>query len=106
MIDPGRLRYRFRLEAPVDADDGEGGVTRAYQAIAPFWAEMMPLSLAQGIEDGARESRATHRLVLRALPGLTIDHRLRLGDERLFRILAFRDEPDRMQRLLVEEVLP
>lgn len=104
MRDPGRLRYRFALETPVDVEDGAGGFERCYNPIGSFWADMVPASFNEDVDDQARASRATHRLRARALKQLTIDHRLRLGADRLFRILAIRDEFPGLINILVEEL--
>lgn len=106
MSDPGRLRYRFDLEAPVDVDDGAGGVERTYALIGRLWAAMTPLSLTQQVSDGARESRATHRLRLREGMAVSLDHRLRLGADRLFRVLAHRDAEPGYRLIMVEEIQP
>lgn len=106
MSDPGRLRYRFVLEAAADLDDGAGGVVRTFTPAGAFWADMTPLGLTKRVSDGALESRATHHLRLRNGPALSLDHRLRLGADRLFRILAHRAAEPGYQLILVEEIQP
>lgn len=44
MSDPGRLNRRLVLEAPVETDDGAGGVTRGFAAVATLWASVVPIS--------------------------------------------------------------
>lgn len=104
MSNPGGLRYRFAVEAPVDGDDGSGGLVRTYQHQSSLWAAMTPVSFSEQVIDGARAGRATHRLRIRAGAVLSLDHRLRLGADRLFRILAYRDGEPGYRLLLVEEL--
>jgi len=104
--DPGRLRHRFVLEAASDLDDGAGGVVRTFTPAGALWADMTPLGLATRFSDGALESRATHHLRLRNGPAVSLDHRLRLGGDRLFRILAHRSAEPGYRLILVEEIQP
>lgn len=106
MSNPGDLRHRFILEAPNDIPDGGGGAQRSYQMIATFWAQLTPFSLNQRTEDGARQSRATHRLRLRARQDVTTEHRLRLGTDRLFEVLAYRHEEPGYMSILIAEIRP
>ena len=103
MSNPGRLRHRFTLEAPVDTPDGAGGAERNYVAVASFWGRLDPASLNNRTIDETQQSRATHRLTLRARDDLTTEHRLRLGAQRQFRLLAFRDGVAGYMEALVEE---
>ena len=53
MTAPGDLNRRLALQAPVEADDGEGGVTRNYQTVTTLWAQVVPLA---GLADVAADS--------------------------------------------------
>ena len=44
MTQPGELDRRLTLEAPVETDDGAGGVTRSYQTVTTLWAAVAPVS--------------------------------------------------------------
>jgi SPP1 family predicted phage head-tail adaptor len=94
MSDPGKLRHRLVLEAPVEADDGAGGVTRSYEAVATVWAAIAPVALAEQVAAEALGTKLTHRIVVRAGLELTPRHRFTLG-ARVFRILGIRDPDER-----------
>ncbi len=38
-----RLSERVRIEQPVHADDGQGGIVPAWELVAEVWAEITPL---------------------------------------------------------------
>ena len=44
MTVPGDLSRRLALEAPVETDDGAGGVTRRYDFVTKLWAQAVPRS--------------------------------------------------------------
>jgi SPP1 family predicted phage head-tail adaptor len=91
-IDPGALRHRLTLQAPVETPDGAGGVARNYATVATLWAAVTPV-LAQGtVEADAFASSVTHRITIRARGDVSTRHRLCEGT-RIFRIVATRD-PD------------
>jgi len=104
MSAPGRLRHRLVLEAPVETDDGAGGVLRAYENLATVWAAIEPLGLAEQVAAEALGARLTHRIVVRVGFDLTLRHRFKLG-ERTFRIAAIRDpdESGRFREISAEE---
>lgn len=107
MIDPGLLRSRLAVEAPMETDDGAGGVSRSYETIATVWAEVTPVSAARAIEAERTGARVTHRIAIRYFGGITTKHRLRDGD-RLFRIVSLRDRDGRKRFLSIEaeELVP
>ena len=104
MSDPGKLRHRLVLEAPAEADDGAGGVVRAYDNIATVWAAIMPVALSEQIAAEALGARLTHRIVFRAGVDVTTRHRFKLGS-RVFRVVAIRDpdETGRFHEIHAEE---
>jgi SPP1 family predicted phage head-tail adaptor len=87
---PGRLDRRLALEAPVESDDGAGGVARSYEMVAALWAQVSPLAAHARADADSAGVVVTHRIVLRARPNITTRHRLRDG-ARLFRIVALRE---------------
>jgi SPP1 family predicted phage head-tail adaptor len=90
MIDPGELNHRLVLEAPVEAPDGAGGVTRSYQSVATLWAAVAPVSARGDVSAADLGATVTHRVVVRAGPDITTRHRLRDG-ARVLRIVALKD---------------
>lgn len=90
MIDPGRLRRRLVLEAPVETADDTGGVEVAYTAVATVWGAVSPRRALEAVEADAAGADVSYRIVVRAGPEITTRHRLRLGT-RVFRIAGVRD---------------
>jgi SPP1 family predicted phage head-tail adaptor len=104
MSDPGKLRHRLVLEAPVETDDGAGGVTRSYENVATIWAAITPLGLDEQIAAEATGARLTHRIVIRTGFDVSTRHRFTLG-ARTFRIVGVRDpdESGRFREITAEE---
>jgi head-tail adaptor len=97
MTDPGRLKTRLAIEAPAEADDGQGGVTRSYTPVATVWAAVTPVPLrASGgtVEAGAAGASVRYRIILRSNVALTLHHRL-VDGARVYRIASIRDLDDR-----------
>jgi head-tail adaptor len=97
MIDPGRLKTRLLVQAPLETDDGQGGVTRSYTTLATVWAAVTPLAARGGganVEAGAEGAVVKYRILLRSNFSLTLQHRL-VDGARIYRIAAIRDADDR-----------
>jgi SPP1 family predicted phage head-tail adaptor len=101
MTDPGELRERLVLEAPVETPDGAGGAVRGFATLATVWASLTP-SGARGdfVADDAGAT-VTHRIVIRVRTDLTTRHRVR-KDARIFRIVSLRDLDGGGRFLLIE----
>src|ERR1700710_3030430 len=97
MIDPGRLKTRLQIQAPVETDDGQGGVARSFATLTTAWAEVTPQA-ARGsgadVQAGAEGATVKYRILLRSNFILTLQHRL-LDGARIYRITAIRDADDR-----------
>jgi SPP1 family predicted phage head-tail adaptor len=94
VIDSGALDRRLVLEAPVEADDGAGGVTRGYEAMTTLWAQVTPVRARSEAAADSLAALVTHRIVIRAPRTITTLNRFRDGT-RIFRIAAFRETADR-----------
>ena len=94
MTRAGELNRRLVLEAPIETDDGAGGVTRAYIALATVWAQVVPQSMRADLSAQALGAAEFFRIVLRRRDGITGAHRFREG-ERVYRIVAARESADR-----------
>jgi SPP1 family predicted phage head-tail adaptor len=94
MIDPGSLNRRLTLEAPVESDDGSGGVNRTFATVATLWAEVTPVAAREAVEAGALGVTVTHRIGIRTNADITLRHRFRDG-VRVFRIVAVRERGNR-----------
>ena len=94
MTAPGDLNRRLALEAPVDIDDGAGGVTRSYGAVTTLWAQVTPLSGGLDVAAASLGSTLRVRIIIRMRSNITVRHRLR-EDVRIYRIRSLRQRPDR-----------
>jgi head-tail adaptor len=97
MIDPGKLKTRLQVQAPVETDDGQGGVTRSYTTLTTAWAQVTPFSARGGganVEADAEGATVRYRILLRSNFVLTLQHRL-VDGARIYRIAAIRDAGDR-----------
>jgi head-tail adaptor len=97
MIDPGKLKTRLQIQAPVETDDGQGGVDRSYATLTTAWAQVTPFSARGGgadVEADAEGATVKYRIILRSNLILTLQHRL-VDGARIFRIGAIRDADDR-----------
>lgn len=94
MKNPGRMKTRLVVEAPVESDDGQGGVLRSHGPVATVWAAVMPDRVQHGVDADADGAVVTLRIVLRGGLGLTLRHRLVDGG-RIYRITALSDSADR-----------
>lgn len=90
----GELNRRLTLEAPVETNDGAGGVVRGYQAVATLWAQVAPLRARGDVAADSLGAVVTHRIVIRTPRVVSTLHRLRDG-ERTFRIVSYRETADR-----------
>jgi head-tail adaptor len=97
MIDPGQLKTRLQVQAPVETDDGQGGVARSYTTLTTAWAQVMPVSARGGgtdVQADAEGATVKYRILLRSNFSLTLQHRL-VDGARIYRIAAIRDADDR-----------
>jgi SPP1 family predicted phage head-tail adaptor len=101
MTNPGLLRHRLVLEAPVESADGAGGVIRSFDPVATLWAEVTPILAARAIEAERPGARITHRIGIRFADDITTQHRFRDG-ARVFRIVSLRDRDGRRRFLAID----
>ena len=94
MTDIGELNRRLTLQAPVESDDGAGGVVRSYENAAVLWAKVAPLSARADVAADSLGGALRTRIVVRARDDVTTRHRLVDGG-RIYRVLAARRSADR-----------
>lgn len=97
MIDPGKLKTRLQVQAPIETADGQGGVVRSYTTQATAWAQVTPLAARGGgteVEADAEGATVKYRIIMRSNFVLTLQHRL-VDGPRIYRIAAIRDHDDR-----------
>jgi SPP1 family predicted phage head-tail adaptor len=88
------LDRRLVLEAPVEADDGAGGIVRSFETVATLWANVTPVRMRADIAADSLAALVTHRIVVRAPRTITTLNRFRDGT-RIFRVVAVRETADR-----------
>jgi SPP1 family predicted phage head-tail adaptor len=91
---PGDLNRRIVLEAPVESNDGAGGVTRSYGIVTTLWAQVVPLSGGPDVAAGSFGSTLRYRITIRMRSDITVRHQLREG-ARIYRIRTLRQSADR-----------
>jgi SPP1 family predicted phage head-tail adaptor len=103
----GDLRFRLTIEAPVETDDGAGGVARAWEAVGDVWAAIEPLSMDEKTIADRETALLKYRVTLRKRGDLSAANRFRFGS-RLLAIRALRDPDERGEFLecLIEEERP
>lgn len=94
MIDSGRLKTRLVIEAPIEADDGQGGVVRSHGAVATVWAAVLPARMNRQQEADADGALVHLRIILRHGFALTLRHRF-IDGAKVYRIVALREIDDR-----------
>lgn len=94
MTGAGDLNRRLLLEAPVETDDGAGGVTLLYDVVTVLWAQVLPLSATASVTAGNAGAAVRHRIIVRARSDITTRHRFQDGT-RIYRIVAARPTADR-----------
>ncbi len=88
------LNRRLVLEAPAEASDGEGGVTRLYDVVTTLWAQVLPVSARADVAADSLGAALRTTIVIRMRSDLTTRHRL-LDGARVYRILSLRASADR-----------
>ena len=94
MTASGDLNRRLVLEAPAEADDGTGGVSRLYDVVTTLWAKVVPRSAVSSTAADRVGAVVRYRVVVRARPDITIKHRFQDGAH-IYAIIAVRPSTDR-----------
>jgi SPP1 family predicted phage head-tail adaptor len=98
-IDPGAFRTELALEEAVPVADGAGGHAEDWQEVATVFARLEPVAARERIGADQLLERITHRITLRARPGLSAGMRFRRNGRR-FLVVTVHD-PDETGRYLV-----
>jgi SPP1 family predicted phage head-tail adaptor len=94
MTAPGDLNRRLVLQAPVETDDGAGGVTRTYTTVTTLCAQVVPQSARADVEADSLGGALGCTIVIRYRDDVTTRHLFADG-ERTYRVLAARQSADR-----------
>ncbi len=90
----GKLNRRLVLQAPVESDDGEGGVSRTNQTVTTLWAQLLPFGAVADIAAGSLGAALRYRIVVRARDDVTTRHRF-LDGTHVYRVIAAHLSADR-----------
>jgi head-tail adaptor len=93
VIGAGRLKTRLVIMAPMEADDGQGGVTRGFAAAATVWAAVLPGRGRRTVAADAVAAVVGVRILLRNAVALSLQHRLVDGDK-TYSIASLREIDD------------
>ena len=77
VLDPGALATRLQLQGAEDAPDGQGGASRTWTTVAAVWGRVEPVSASARELAGQAGQVVTHRVHLRARPGIAVGMRSR-----------------------------
>lgn len=102
------LKHRIILEAPVETDDGAGGVIRTFAPLATLWASLTPLSGQPHKGEDRLLGSVTHKIIIRERAGITRLHRF-TWQSRVFLIRYFAETHERggcFHTIYVEEQRP
>jgi len=94
MTQIGDLNRRLTLQAPVETDDGEGGVTRAYADVCTLWAQVTPRSGRADVAADSLGAANRYAIVIRARDDVTTRHIFADGVA-AYRVVAARLSADR-----------
>ncbi len=90
----GDLNRRLVLLAPLESDDGEGGVTRSFTTVTTLWAQVLPHSERADIAADSLGAALRFRIVIRYRGDVTTRHQLQDGAV-IYRVVAARASADR-----------
>ena len=94
MTEIGDLNRRLVLEAPVESDDGEGGVTRSFAAVTTLWAQVVPLTERADVTAASLGALLRYRIDIRYRSDVTTHHQFQDGTA-IYRIIAVRPSAGR-----------
>jgi SPP1 family predicted phage head-tail adaptor len=88
------LNRRLVLEAPVETDDGEGGVARSYAAVTTLWAQVVPMSSGANVAADSLGAALRYQIVIRFRNDVTTRHQFQ-DSAAIYRVIATRPSADR-----------
>jgi SPP1 family predicted phage head-tail adaptor len=90
----GDLNRRLVLQEPVESADGQGGVTRSFQAVTTLWAQVEPRGAGADVAAASLGAALRYRIMLRARDDVTTRHRF-VDGAHVYRVIAARLTADR-----------
>jgi len=90
---PGDLNRRLVPEAPIESDDGEGGVTRSFATVTTLWAQVLPQGARADVAADSLGALLRFLIVIRYRDDVTTRHQFQDGSA-IYRIVAVRPSAD------------
>ena len=97
---PGNLRQRVVIQQLTRTDDGAGGYTETWAAIATVFADVYPLKGNERYEAQQVQANLSHRVTIRYRAGVEPSMRLQYGT-RILTIEAVIDPEERHRELIL-----
>jgi SPP1 family predicted phage head-tail adaptor len=97
-VEIGDLRQRVAIEAPIDAADDAGSMTRSYSPIGTVWAQILPASGESRFAASRQETVITHIVHIRWRSDIQSQMRFSIGSRHLLIHACF--DPDGRRALL------
>jgi SPP1 family predicted phage head-tail adaptor len=96
----GDLKRRMELQAPTDSMDDLGQPVRTWSTYATIWAQISPISVAEGLFGSQLKGLETHSILIRWRDDVRINHRM-LYEGRIFLISSVRNLDENRQALAI-----
>jgi SPP1 family predicted phage head-tail adaptor len=96
----GDLKRRMELQAPSDFIDDLGQPVRNWTTYATIWAQISPISVAEGVFGNQLKGLETHSILIRWRDDVRVNHRM-LHDGRIFQISSVRNLDENRQALAI-----
>lgn len=96
----GNLRHRVTIQQLTRTDDGAGGYTETWTAIATVWADVYPLKGQERYDAQQVKANLSHRVTIRYRAGVEPSMRLQYG-ARTLNIEAVIDPEERHRELIL-----
>lgn len=94
----GKLRHRLVIQAPTTAMDQYGEAIKTWNTVAVVWGSVEPLRMQEYFEAQQAQAKATHRIAVRYLQGMSSAYRVVL-DARVFEVTAVLNPQERNEQL-------
>lgn len=76
----GGMRYRVELQRNTNLKDDEGFAKKEWQTVATVWADIVPISGREFLQNGTETAEVTLKIYIRYRDGIDSDMRVKCGD--------------------------
>lgn len=94
----GKLRHRLTIQEPTTALDQYGEAVKTWSTVATVWGSIEPLRMQEYFEAQQTQAKATHKIEVRYVQGISSTYRVMLG-ARIFEVTAVLNPQERNERL-------